>query len=164
MSHLTIADDLVVSIDYTLTLDDGQLIDQSENGRPLEYLQGHSNIIPGLEVALYGLKVGDEKKVEVDPIDGYGEISSDNFDTMPRSAFPADLELQEGLGLHLQDSQTGQALVAYISEIRADEVLLDFNHPLAGETLHFQVKVADIREATAEELAHGHVHGEGHAH
>jgi FKBP-type peptidyl-prolyl cis-trans isomerase SlyD len=83
---------------------------------------------------------------------------------MPRDAFPADMSLTEGMGLRLRDSESGQVFEAYIADIRPDSVLLDFNHPLAGETLYFQVKITALRQATKEELAHGHGHSPGHAH
>ena len=160
---LVVADGLVVSLDYTLRLDDGQVIDASDDDGPLDFLQGAGQIIPGLEEALYGMAVGDEKEVAVVPADGYGEKDPDAFELIPREAFPADLELAMGMGLELQ-SESGEELVAYVADLRPAEVLLDLNHPLAGETLYFQVKIADLRLATAEELAHGHAHGSDHVH
>ena len=161
--HLTVADDLVVSMDYTLRLDDEEIIDSSAGREPLEFLQGHGQIIPGLEQALYGMVVGEEKKVVIEPHDGYGERDSNAVQEIPRESFPADVELEPGLALELRDS-SGQPLVAFIADVRPDSVLLDLNHPLAGETLHFYVSIADLRAATTEELMHGHVHGAGGAH
>jgi FKBP-type peptidyl-prolyl cis-trans isomerase SlyD len=158
-----VADGLVVSLDYTLRLDDGQMIDSSNDEGPLDFLQGAGQIVPGLEEALYGMAVGDEKIVEVAPADGYGEKDIDAFELIPRDAFPADLELALGMGLELQ-SESGEELVAYIADLRPEEVLLDLNHPLAGETLFFEVKIAGLRLATSEELAHGHAHGSDHVH
>ncbi len=160
---LVVADGLVVSLDYTLRLDDGQVIDTTVNEAPLDFLQGAGQIIPGLEEALYGMAVGDEKEVEVAPVDGYGEKNLDAFELIPRDAFPADLELTRGMGLQLE-TESGEELVAYVADLRPEEVLLDLNHPLAGETLYFQIKIADLRPATAEELAHGHAHSSGHVH
>ncbi len=162
--EFTVQKNMVVSLEYVLTLDDGEEIDRAESGEPLIYLQGHQNIIPGLEDALVGLRVGESKDVVVAPADGYGEYDPDNFESMPLDAFPSDLELEEGLGLELRDGKSGQIYQVTIAEILDDEVVLDFNHPLAGETLHFAVMVADLRQATAEELAHGHVHTHGHHH
>jgi FKBP-type peptidyl-prolyl cis-trans isomerase SlyD len=162
-SKLVVADDLVVSLDYTLRLDDGQVIDTTDNEAPLDFLQGAGQIIPGLEEALYGMAVGDEKEVEVAPVDGYGEKNLDAFELIPRDAFPADLELDRGMGLQLE-TEAGEEMVAYVADLRPEEVLLDLNHPLAGETLFFQIKIADLRPATAEELSHGHAHGSGHVH
>lgn len=150
-------DDMVVSLSYVLNLDDGEVVDRSGD-EPLQFLQGHRQIIPGLENALYGMTVGDEKKVVIEAADAYGEYDTENMQTMPRGAFPDDLDLEEGMGLYLRDTQTGQRVQAFVAKIKAEEVLLDFNHPLAGETLHFEVKVEDLRPATDEELSHGHTH------
>lgn len=155
---LTVADDLVVSLDYTLRLEgDPEVFDTSEGQEPLEFIQGHGHIIPGLEQALYGMAVGQTKEVVVQPEDGYGELDSDAFELIPRDTFPPEMELEVGLGLELQD-EDGEVIEAYVAELHPDGVMLDFNHPLAGETLYFQVRVAGIRPATAEELEHDHVH------
>lgn len=155
---LKVTDDLVVSMHYTLTLDDGEVIDSSVGGDPMQFLQGFGQIIPGLEKELYGMAIGDNKKVVVAAVDGYGDIDPDAFQVVPREIFPEDLTLEEGMGLRMRDQGTGQLIEAYIAEIRPTEVLLDFNHPLAGEILTFDIKIADLRAATDEELAHGHVH------
>lgn len=162
-SDLTVADGVVVGLNYTLRLDDGQVVDSSAGSEPLEFLQGEGQIVPGLEQALYGMGVGDKKSVVVEPAEGYGETDPDGLQVVPRNVFPADLELSEGKRLHMRD-QTGEVLAAYVAEVRPDGVLLDFNHPLAGETLHFDVTVATLRPATSEELEHGHAHGAGHGH
>lgn len=165
MTNLTVSDDLVVGLDYTLRLDDGEVIDTSENEGPLEYLHGRSQLIPGLERELYGMKIGDAKSVIVAPADGYGEYDDEAFEIVPLEAFPEDMELTPGLELHMRDSATGHVVQAFVAEVRSDTVLLDLNHPLAGEPLHFEVKIASLRAATPEELDHGHVHGaEGHHH
>ena len=160
---LTVEDGLVVSLDYTLSLDDGEVVDDSTDEEPLEFLQGQGQIIPGLEQALYGMAVGDEKDVVVAPADGYGEQDPDAFELVDRDVFPPDLSLEPGMGFRMRDS-SGEALIAYVEEIQPEGVLLDLNHPLAGETLHFQVKIAGLRAATIEELAHGHAHGAGDEH
>lgn len=154
---LTVQDGMVVSLDYVLKLDDGQIIDSSNGGEAMQILQGAGQIIPGLEQALYGMIIGEEKEVEVAPEDGYGENDPDAYQMVSPDLFPPDLELAEGMGLRLKD-ETGQAMDAYIAEIGPEGILLDFNHPLAGETLFFQVKIAGLRPATREEVAHGHVH------
>jgi FKBP-type peptidyl-prolyl cis-trans isomerase SlyD len=162
-SNLTVADGLVVSLDYTLRLDDGQVIDTTTDGDPLQFLQGGQQIIPSLENALYGMAVGDEKDVELAPNEGYGHRNPDAVELVPPDAFPADLELTEGMGLQLRDP-SGREVVAYVAEIRPEAVVLDLNHPLAGEKLFFEVKIADLRPASSEELDHGHAHGAGHEH
>ena len=156
----TVSDDVVVSIDYSLTVE-GEIIDASEENDPLEYLQGHQNIIPGLERELYGLKIGDSKEVVVSPKDGYGDIDPEAIIDVPRSEFPKDFALKTGLELQLQ-SQDGELLNAVIISVSKDKVRLDLNHPLAGKELLFRVTVVDLRTASEEEITHGHVHGEGH--
>ncbi|MCB8983823.1 MAG: peptidylprolyl isomerase [Ardenticatenaceae bacterium] len=155
---LKVADDLVVSMHYTLTLDDGEVVDSSVKGDPLQFLQGFGQIIPGLEKELYGMAIGDNKQVVVAAADGYGEVDPDAFQVVPRSIFPEELDLEEGMGLRMRDQATGQLIETYIAEIRPEEVLLDFNHPLAGEVLTFDIEITGIRPASDEELAHGHVH------
>jgi FKBP-type peptidyl-prolyl cis-trans isomerase SlyD len=157
-SKLKVADDVVVSLEYELKLDDGQVVDSADSSDPLEFLQGYGEIIPGLEEALYGLTVGDELDVIVDPEDGYGDYDPDETEVMSRDTFPADMELDEDMMLEMRDADSGEIYQAYISEVRPKEIVLDFNHPLAGETLYFHVKIAGLRPATDEELDHGHVH------
>ena len=164
MSTQSVAKDLVVSFSYVLRLDDGEEISRSEKNEPVIILQGNGDVVPGLEKALYGMAIGDEKTVTVTPTDGYGEHDPDHFEQMPRTLFPDDYELEEGMSLHLRDTQSGDVYKAYVAEINGDDVILDLNHPLAGETLTFQVRVTDIRTATEEELEHGHVHSPGHEH
>ena len=161
---LKVADNIVVSLDYVLSLDDDEIIDRSEKGVPLEYLHGFKNIVPGLENELNGLEVGDEKDVVVQPGLGYGERDPDGLAEYPRETFPANVNLEVGEAIMMRDKESGEPFQAYISEIRTDTVLLDFNHPLAGETLHFRIRIAGLREPTNEELAHGHVHDPNHAH
>ncbi len=155
---LKVQDGQVVSMDYTLHVD-GEMLDTSVGDRPLEFLQGAGNIIPGLEKELYGMAIGDSKKVQVAPEDGYGLVDEDSVVDIPRVEFPADLPLEVGLELRLED-ENGYPMRAIILEINDEFVQLDFNHPLAGKTLHFDVTVVGLREATAEEMEHGHVHGE----
>lgn len=162
--EMDVKDDLVVSLDYTLRLDDGEVIDSSQGVGPLSFLQGRGQIIEGLERELYGMSEGDEKQVSVAPEEGYGQYEESRIQAVPRDTFPEDMDLEEGMSVRLQDSQSGRQFDAYVNEIGSDQVVLDFNHPLAGETLHFDVKVAGVREASDEELAHGHVHGEDGPH
>lgn len=161
---LTVADGLVVSLAYVLRLDDGEEIDSAENDDPLVYLHGAQNIIPGLEQALTGLKVGDARKVSVNPEDAYGDVDPEAYELVPYDAFPGDIDLEEGMELHMIDNETGRQMEAYISELRDDGALLDLNHPLAGETLHFEVEIVGLRRATTDEIAHGHAHTSDHTH
>ncbi len=165
IKNITVADDMVVTLDYLLQLDDGQEIDRSDSqDEPFEFLQGRGQIIPGLEKALVGMSVGDKKKVVIAPVDAYGELDPQDFDTVSRDMFPPDLALTEGESLQMRDTESDKVFQATVSKIKEDSVILDFNHPLAGETLFFQVEIAGLRAATSEELAHGHVHGAGHHH
>jgi FKBP-type peptidyl-prolyl cis-trans isomerase SlyD len=163
-SNLAVADDMVVGIAYQLWLDDGDLIDEASASEPFEFLYGHGNVIPGLETAIGGLKVGQVKKVTVAPADGYGEVNAEDSVLVPFDAFPEDLKLEEGLAMLMHDSETKEPIQAFVSEIRDDGVVMDLNHPLAGETLYFEVEVLSLRRPTEEEMTHGHVHGEGHEH
>lgn len=163
MSQDTVQNGVVVSMEYTLKID-GEVIDSSEGQDPLEFLAGHSNIVSGLERELLGMKVGDSRDVVVPPRDGYGEYDEEAYLDVPSKQFPNDMKVEEGLELTVRDD-SGQARYARIESVEGETVRLNFNHPLAGEELHFNVKVVNLREPTAEELDHGHVHqGGGHHH
>jgi FKBP-type peptidyl-prolyl cis-trans isomerase SlyD len=153
---VTVEDGVVVGLEYVLTLDDGEVIDSSSEDDLLWYLHGAGQIIPGLEQALTGLQVGDTRKVVVEPEDAYGEFDEEALQYLPREMFPEDLE--EDMELELHDEETDEVMEAMVVEITDDEVLLDFNHPLAGHQLTFQVRIAEVRPATEEELDHGHAH------
>jgi len=153
----TVKKDKVVTLDYTLRLDDGSVIDTSEGGEPLQYLHGHGTLIPGLEKELAGMEVGQEKEVVVSPAEGYGEIVEANDVVLSISDFPPDLTPTIGMGVYLE-SPTGQVKPFFITRVNGERVYLNENHPLAGQTLHFKVHVISVRDATPEEIAHGHVH------
>ncbi len=153
----TVEKDKVVSMDYTLTLDDGQVVDSSEGREPLQYLHGHGTLIPGLEKELEGMEVGGEKHVDVSPAEGYGELTDAEDVVLSVSDFPPDVTPAPGMGVYLE-SPSGEVKPFFIKAVVGDKVLLNENHPLAGETLHFDVKVVAVRDATPEELEHGHVH------
>jgi FKBP-type peptidyl-prolyl cis-trans isomerase SlyD len=153
-----VADDVVVSLDYKLTVD-GEVVDSTEGDEPLQFIHGHQNIIPGLERELAGMKIGDSKKVVVPPAQAYGEVDPGNIIDVPREEFPAEIPLEKGTELEVKNAD-GEVLSATISDFTKETVKLDFNHPLAGKELFFDVTVIDLRSATEEELAHGHVHYE----
>lgn len=155
-----IADNVVVSLDYTLTVD-GEVVDTSEGDEPIEFIQGMGHIIPGLEKALYGMAPGDAKKVTVAAKDGYGDFDKEAVMDVARSEFPPDIPLKPGIELQMKD-QDGETVHAQIVRVDKETVKLDFNHPLAGKVLNFDVKVVELRSATTEELEHGHVHGDEH--
>ena len=155
--------DKVVTLDYELTDDDGRTIDRSDEGN-FAYLHGANNIIPGLEQALEGKGKDDELSVKLEPSQAYGEKDLGKIQRVPRKMFPDDIEIQAGMQFQAQGPD-GQGLLVTVAGVEQDDVIVDGNHPLAGQTLHFAVKVLDVREATQEELDHGHVHGaQGHAH
>lgn len=163
---MEITKDTVVTIDYRLHLGDGKYIEESEHDDPLVYLHGYEEIVPGLEKALEGKKAGDQVKATVSPEDGYGEYDPDAVEEVPREEFPADLELEAG-GIVTATDEEGDEVEFTVKELKEKTVVVDFNHSLAGKTLHFEVTVREVRKATAEELEHGHAHGpddHGHDH
>ena len=163
MSKDTVQNGVVVSMEYTLKID-GEVIDSSEGHDPLEFLAGHRNIISGLESEMIGMKVGESKDVVVAPADGYGEYDDEAYLDVPKGQFPKDMPVEEGLELTVRDD-AGQARYARIESVEGETVRLNFNHPLAGDELHFNVRVVNLREPTGEELEHGHVHqGDEHHH
>jgi FKBP-type peptidyl-prolyl cis-trans isomerase SlyD len=158
-----IGQDAVVAIHYTLTLDSGDEVDSSRGGEPLLYLHGHGNIVPGLEEQLATLQVGAKAMVSVPAAKGYGEKQPDATRRVPRSSFPKNQPIEQGMQFGVKDDD-GDVVPVFVSAVHNDEVVLDFNHPLAGETLHFEIEVMSIRAATKDELKHGHPHGPGGHH
>jgi len=156
---MTIAENKVVTLHYTLTDDEGTVIDKSDDSSFL-YLHGASNIIPGLENALTGKALGDELKVTVSPEDGYGERDDARLESVPREMFPADAKVEAGMQFHAEGPE-GEMMTVTVAGVEGDMVAIDGNHPLAGVQLNFDVKIIEIRDASAEELEHGHVHGPG---
>lgn len=160
---MTIAENKVVTLHYTLTDDEGTVIDKSDDGSFL-YLHGASNIIPGLENALTGKASGDALKVTVEPEEGYGVHDEARKESVPREMFPTDSEIEVGSQFHAEGPD-GQTITVTVIEVSDDTVTIDGNHPLAGVQLNFDVKVIEVRDASAEELEHGHAHGpDGHHH
>ena len=162
MGKDTVENGVVVSIEYTLHVE-GELLDSSQEQGPLQFLAGYGNIIPGLENEMMGMKIGDSKNVIVQPAEGYGEFDEQAFLQVPRGDFPKDMPLEVDAELNVRDNE-GNSKFARVESIDGDTVTLNFNHPLAGDELHFHVKVVALREPTAEELDHGHVHEAGHHH
>lgn len=157
---MLIAPNKAVSIDYTLTNDAGEVIDSSSGGAPLVYLHGAGNIIVGLEKALEGKQSGDELNVTIEPVEAYGEYSPELVATLNRSMFEGVDELAVGMQFHAS-APDGSMQIVTIRDLDGDDVVVDGNHPLAGQRLTFQVKVVDVRDANPEEIAHGHIHGAG---
>lgn len=160
---MQIAKNTVVAIDYTLTDDDGQVLDSSDGREPLSYLHGASGIIPGLERELDGKQAGDELQVKVAAEDGYGERNDALQQQLPRDQFAEVGELE--LGMQFQVDTNAGPMVITIVEITDEIVTVDGNHPLAGVNLNFAVTVREVRAASEEEISHGHAHGPGgHSH
>jgi FKBP-type peptidyl-prolyl cis-trans isomerase SlyD len=157
-----ITKDKVVAMTYILKDEDGNILDESGN-ESFEFLQGHQNIIPGLEKALNGLNPGDRKNVEVSPDEAYGEYDPELRFSIEKQQFGGQSP-ESGMMIQLTSPQ-GQPFVASVVEVDDKLVHLDANHPLAGKKLHFAVEIVNVRDASEEELAHGHVHGpHGHHH
>jgi FKBP-type peptidyl-prolyl cis-trans isomerase SlyD len=148
--------DMVVSMDYSLHLGDNQIIDASEEGQPMTLVQGHGQIIAGLEAAIEGMALGEEKDIVVAPADGYGELDADLYEELPRSLFPPDVK--EGMAFRMR-TDTGQPVIVYVDKIEGENVTVNLNHPMAGKTLYFHVKIAGLREATPADLQEGCGHG-----
>jgi FKBP-type peptidyl-prolyl cis-trans isomerase SlyD len=159
---MSITQDQVVSIHYTLKDDEGTVIDRSAEGEPLAYLHGHGNLIPGLERELTGRNTGDRLQVRIAPADAYGEYDRALVQQVPRGALQGIANVSVGMRLQAQTSAGTRAVT--VTGISGDMVTLDGNHPLAGKSLNFEVEVTGMRAATTEELSHGHVHGAGGHH
>ena len=149
----------VVLIHYTLRDEQGAVLDSSDGGDPIAYLHGNGGIVPGLEDALTGKNAGDHIEVVVTPEKGYGSHDGRLVQVIPRSRFPDAAVLAPGQQFHADGPHGGRTLT--VTRVEKDLVTVDANHPLAGKTLHFSVEVAEVRDATREELTHGHVHGPG---
>ncbi len=160
---MTIAQNKVVTIHYRVAdSESDELIDSSENGEPMTYLHGARNIIPGLEQALEGKSQGDELEVTIPPAEAYGERSDDRVQQVPREAFQGMDRIEPGMAV---TAQTGQGQIDLVVTAVDDEIVtVDANHPLAGKSLKFNVTVEEVRDASEEEIAHGHVHGPGGHH
>ena len=156
---MQVADNMAVSIHYTLTNDDGEILDSSIGDQPLVYLHGTGNIISGLEDALYGKTVADKFKVRIAAKDAYGEKNDEMVQVIPRDMFEGIDELEVGMQFHADvSSDSGQVTIINID---GDDITIDGNHSLAGMPLTFDVEVVEIRPATKEEAEHGHIHGAG---
>ncbi len=159
---MIIAKESVVTLNYTLKNDAGEILDTSEGREPLVYLHGVGALIPGLENELEGKAADTKLEVVIAPENAYGTRRDELVRVVSKDGFQGDEELTEGMRVQL-DTEHGPA-IALVTNIAEEEVTLDLNHPLADMTLHFDVEVAAVRAATADEISHGHVHGEGGHH
>lgn len=156
---MKIKENMFVAIDYCLTLESGEEVDRSAEGEPLDFIIGAGQIIPGLEDGLIGMKVGDQARITVAPADAYGELSDELLQEVPRDTFPPDIDIQPGMEFEAEGPHG-----PFMFRVQAADnqvVVADLNHPLAGETLHFDIKVLEVREASAEELAEAEAENEG---
>lgn len=155
---LVVAEGVVVNLEYTLQVN-GEVVDSTsfEGREPIQFLQGFGEIIPGLERALDGMEVGERKRVRLTPVDGYGDIDPEAFEVLSRDEFPSSIPLDIGTEIELRDEED-EILVGSIISMEGEEVTMDFNHPLAGKELEFEIKVVSLRAATKEEIEHGHIH------
>lgn len=160
---LVIGDNSVVSVHYKLTDDKGNVLDSSEGSQPMAYLHGAGHIIPGLEKALEGKGEGDSLKVRVEPAEAYGEVKPDGIKTIEKSAFQGVESVEAGMAFEAQ-TPDGIKQQIVVKKVEGDAVTIDTNHPLAGVPLNFDIQVVSVREATKEELDHGHSHEDGHSH
>lgn len=152
----------VVNLAYSLKNSEGEVLDEANTNDPFTYLHGAHQIVPGLENELEGLSIGAKKAVTVAPENGYGEVNPELRVEVKRSQFPEGVEIEPGMQFSTQ-TPDGQNVVFTVEQVQGEQVMIDGNHPLAGQTLHFDVEVLDIRDATQEEMAHGHAHGpDGH--
>ena len=160
---MTVAKDKVVSVIYTLTDDQGALLDTNKGQEVLDFIQGHGMMIPGFEKALEGATEGQTLSFTVSPAEGYGESNEEFIIEVPRTAFPEDEEVQVGWQV-TGTTPDGQMQAFRVLDVSDEIIKLDANHPLAGKNLNFEVEVIALRDATEQELTHGHVHADGHDH
>lgn len=160
MPETPISDGKVVEIHFTLTLEDGEIADSSRDQDPMLYLHGGDNIVKGLEKALLGKTAGDKLSVDVAIAEGFGEHNPEGVQELPRSELPDDVELEVGMEFGFEH-EDGSVMTGWVTAFTDETVTIDLNHPLAGETLHFEVEVLSVREALPVEIEHGHPHGPG---
>jgi FKBP-type peptidyl-prolyl cis-trans isomerase SlyD len=153
----------VVTINFTLQDSEGNVIESTENIEPFSYISGNNQILPKLEDAVNQMLIGAKKDVLINAADGYGEYDEAAVQQVNRKEFPEDIKLEEGMRL-IANSPEGKQMPFIINKIEENEITVDFNHPLAGKNLRFNVELLDVRDATPEELSHGHVHGAGGHH
>lgn len=159
---LMIGKNAVVSINYTLTNDAGEVMDTSEGREPLTYLHGANNLIPGLEKEMEGKSSGQSFKVTIPPSEAYGESNPELVQTLSKDMFKGVDKVEPGMGFTAQGPQGEQHIV--VTAVDGDQVTIDANHPMAGKTLHFAVEIVNVRDASEEEIEHGHVHDGSHGH
>ena len=159
---MKVEENKVISLEFTMTDDKGEVLDSSLENGPFVYIQGTNSIVPGLESEVNGKAIGTEFDITLKPEEAFGEIDEESIMVLPKADFKdVEAELEVGMELEMADEEDPeQSYLVAITEMTEDEVKIDGNHPLAGLTLRFVGKVSEIREATAEELEHGHIHND----
>ncbi|MGD9898992.1 MAG: peptidylprolyl isomerase [Calditrichaceae bacterium] len=160
---MAIKPDQVVTVHFTLKDESGTTLEVADKNQPYSFISGRDQILPKLEEKISTMLINSKGTVELLPEDAYGEFEENAIQKASRADFPEDLELEEGMNF-MADMGDGKQLPFFIKEIENDEITIDFNHPLAGKSLTFDLELVDVRDASPEELAHGHVHGAGGHH
>jgi FKBP-type peptidyl-prolyl cis-trans isomerase SlyD len=161
---MSIGANKVVTMNFTLKDEDGNVIESTENAVPFSYISGNNQILPKLEETLNQMLIGTKRDVTIDVAEAYGNYDKEAVKQVSRAEFPENVEVQEGMQF-VANSPDGKEMPFTINKVHEDEITIDFNHPLAGKDLNFNVELIDVRDASLEELAHGHVHGgDGHSH
>jgi FKBP-type peptidyl-prolyl cis-trans isomerase SlyD len=160
---MAIEQNKVVTMNFTLKDDEGNLLDSTEKGGPFSYISGTNMVLPKLEEALSGMLIGSKKNLKLEAKDGYGNYNDDAIQVVGKENFPEDIVLEVGME-YMANSPDGVKMPFTINNVDGEEITIDFNHPLAGKNLNFDIELLNIRDATAEEISHGHVHGAGGHH
>lgn len=160
---MAIEQNKVVTMNFTLKDDEGNVLDSTEKGGPFSYISGTNMVLPKLEEALNGMLIGSKKNLKLEAKDGYGNYNDDAIQVVGKENFPEDIVLEIGME-YMANSPDGVKMPFTISNVDGEEITIDFNHPLAGKNLNFDIELLNVRDATAEELSHGHVHGAGGHH
>jgi FKBP-type peptidyl-prolyl cis-trans isomerase SlyD len=160
---MAIEQNKVVTMNFTLTDDHGNVLDSTENGGPFSYISGKNMVLPKLEEAVNGMLIGSKKNLKLEAKDGYGNYNDDAIQVVGKENFPEDFVLEVGME-YMASNPDGVQMPFTISNVDGEEITVDFNHPLAGKNLNFDIELLNVRDATVEELSHGHVHGAGGHH
>ena len=160
---MAIAQNKVVTMNFTLTDDLGNVLDTTDQGGPFSYISGNGMVLPKLEEAVNGMIIGTKKSLKLSAADGYGNYNEEALQVVGKENFPEDFVLEVGME-YMASNPDGVQMPFIITNVDGEEITIDFNHPLAGKNLNFDIELVDVRDATAEELNHGHVHGTGGHH
>jgi len=150
----------VVTLNFTLTDQHGNILDSTEGEQPFSFLSGHQNILPKLESEIDTMLIGSKRTITINAADAYGEYNEDIVQVVGKDEFPPEFLLEVGMQ-YIASAPDGTKMPFTITEVNDEDVTIDFNHPLAGKDLNFDIELLNVRDATSEEIAHGHVHGAG---